>query len=126
MSERRPIGRGPSYQQAARFQFQARTWRVKAKQSDKTLRSVLAAGFPECEQHMICPICDATAEQVPPLTDGLGVVCLACGAYDISHTVIATGQLRKLELDRRRDVLDKAKRSARPGCRPMITSYLLD
>jgi len=75
---------------------------------------------------MICPICDAIAEQVPPTTDGVGIRCPTCGAYDISGTVIATGQLRKLEPERRRDMLDKAKRSTQPGARPQITSYLFD
>jgi hypothetical protein len=58
--------------------------------------------------------------------DGVGVICPACGAYDISGAVIATGQLEKLGSERRREVSDKAKRSAQPGARPLITSYLFE
>jgi hypothetical protein len=78
------------------------------------------------EQHMICPICGAAAEQVPPAMEGVGIICPTCGAYDVSGAVIAAGQLRKLEPERRRDVLAKAKRSTQLGDRPKITSYLLD
>jgi len=48
-----------------------------------------------------------------------------CGEFDVASSVMATGQLQKLEPDQRGDVLDKARRSAQPGARPVITPYLL-
>jgi hypothetical protein len=75
---------------------------------------------------MICPICGATAEQAPPTKDMVRITCPTCGEYDVSGAVIATGQLQKLEPERRCDVLDRAKRAALPGNRPTITPYLLD
>jgi hypothetical protein len=48
-----------------------------------------------------------------------------CGEYDVASAVLATGQLQKLEPEKRGDVLDKARRSAEPGARPVITPYLL-
>jgi hypothetical protein len=57
--------------------------------------------------------------------DGKSVRCPACGEYDISGTVYDTGELQKLEPGARRTALEKAKASAHPGKRPMITSYAL-
>jgi hypothetical protein len=75
---------------------------------------------------MNCPICGATAEQGSPATQGIAIVCPTCGEYEISSSVLTAGQLRKLEPKQRRTVLDDAKRSAQPGTRPVISSYLLD
>jgi hypothetical protein len=74
---------------------------------------------------MDCPICGAVAERMAATIDGLSVFCPMCGEFDIASAVLATGQLRKLEPEQRGDVLDKAKRSAQPGARPMITPFLL-
>jgi hypothetical protein len=74
---------------------------------------------------MNCPICGASAEQIPTTIDGMSIVCPKCGEYDVSSSVIATGQWQRLEPEERGDALNKAKRSALPGVRPMITSYLL-
>src|SRR5258708_15323280 len=57
--------------------------------------------------------------------DGVSIVCPMCGEYDVASAVLATGQLQKLEPEKRGDVLDKARRSAEPGARPVITPYLL-
>jgi hypothetical protein len=75
---------------------------------------------------MNCHVCGATAKQVATMTDGVTIVCPTCGEYDVSSSVLATGQLQKLEPERRRGVLDHAKRAAQPGARPEITTYLLD
>jgi hypothetical protein len=72
-----------------------------------------------------CLICGADAEQIRATGDVVSILCPMCGAYDVSGSVIASGQLRGLTLDERSDVLDKARRSVPPGGRPMITPYLL-
>ena len=74
---------------------------------------------------MSCPVCRANAEQITSTFDGVSIVCPMCGEFDVASSVMATGQLRKLELEQRGDVLDKARRSAQPGARPVITPYLL-
>jgi transposase len=74
---------------------------------------------------MDCPICGAIAEQTQTTIDSKTIVCPRCGEFDVASSVIATGQLRKLEADQRADVLDRARRSVQPGARPVITLYLL-
>ena len=74
---------------------------------------------------MNCPVCGANAEQIMSATDGVSIVCPMCGEFDVASSVMATGQLQRLEPDQRGDVLDKARRSAEPGARPVITPYLL-
>jgi hypothetical protein len=74
---------------------------------------------------MNCPICGANAEQVSATIHSVSIRCPVCGEYDVSGSVVAK-QLQTLEPEQRRDVLDKAKRSAEPGARPVITTYLLD
>jgi hypothetical protein len=74
---------------------------------------------------MDCPICGAIAEQIQTTIDSVTIVCPMCGEFEVASSVIATGQLRKLEPDQRGDVLDRARRSAQPGARPVITLYLL-
>jgi len=74
---------------------------------------------------MNCPVCGANAEQIQTASEGVSIVCPACGEYDVSRSVIATGQWQRLEPEERGDLLNKAKRSALPGARPMITPYLL-
>jgi hypothetical protein len=74
---------------------------------------------------MNCPVCGATAERIPTTIDGMSIVCPTCGEYDVERTVVATGWLKRLEPEQRRDVLDQAKRSSQPGTRPVITLYLL-
>ena len=75
---------------------------------------------------MECLVCGADAGQIPASIGRLGVVCPVFGEYDIETAVIAAGQWRTLEPEQRRDILDKAKRSAQQGARPLIGSYLLD
>jgi hypothetical protein len=74
---------------------------------------------------MNCPVCGANAEQIMSTSDGVSVVCSICGEYDVASSVVATEQLQRLEPDRRDDVLNRAKRLAQPGARPMITTNLL-
>ena len=75
---------------------------------------------------MECLVCGADAGQIPASIGRLGVVCPVFGEYDIETAVIAAGQWRTLEPEQRRDILDKAKRSAQPGTRPLIRPYFLD
>jgi hypothetical protein len=74
---------------------------------------------------MNCLICGANANRIAITTENLTIACPRCGEYDISLSVIASGQMQQLEPEQRRDVLDKAKRSALPGARPLIRPYLL-
>ena len=74
---------------------------------------------------MKCLVCGAQAEQIAATVDGVSVLCPVCGEYDVSSSAIATGQMEKLEPEQRRDALNQARRSAQPGARPMITTYLL-
>ena len=74
---------------------------------------------------MNCLVCGAQAELVDVAIDGVSITCPTCGEYAVSGEAIATGQFEKLEPEQRRDALDEAKRSAQPGARPMITTYLL-
>jgi predicted RNA-binding Zn-ribbon protein involved in translation (DUF1610 family) len=76
-------------------------------------------------QQMKCFICGANAERIATTIDAVSVVCPRCGEYDVSSSAIATGQMAKLEPDQRRDALLQAKRSAQPGTRPVINTYLL-
>jgi hypothetical protein len=74
---------------------------------------------------MNCPVCGANAEQIMSTTDGVSIVCPMCGEYDVSSSVLATEQLQRLEPEERGNALNKAKRSALPGDRPMITTNLI-
>ena len=74
---------------------------------------------------MDCPICGAVAERSATAIDGLSIACPMCGEFDVASSIIASGQLRGLAPEERADVLGRARRSAEPGARPMITPYLL-
>ena len=72
---------------------------------------------------MNCPVCDANAEQIASTIHGMSIACPTCGEYDISSSVLAE-DWQRLEPEERCDALNKAKCSAQPGARPMITAYL--
>jgi hypothetical protein len=74
---------------------------------------------------MNCPVCCTNAEHVMSTIDGLSIACPICGEYDVASSVLGTEQLKRLEPDKRIEILKKAKRCAQPGARPMITTYLL-
>ena len=68
-----------------------------------------------------CPVCeDPASNRTPPDFDGLIIRCDKCRDFEISGT--ALGQLQKLDLLERIDVLRKAQRFAAPGARPTITT----
>jgi hypothetical protein len=67
---------------------------------------------------MNCLVCGANSETIETTGDVVSLACPRCGEYDVSHSVIAAGQLRQLKPTQRRDILDKAKRSAARGARP--------
>jgi predicted RNA-binding Zn-ribbon protein involved in translation (DUF1610 family) len=75
--------------------------------------------------NMNCLVCGAEAEEIAATIDSVSISCPVCGEYEVSSSAITTGQMEKLEPEQRRDALDQAKRSAQPGARPMITTYLL-
>jgi predicted RNA-binding Zn-ribbon protein involved in translation (DUF1610 family) len=77
------------------------------------------------EHQMKCFVCGANAEKIATTIDAVSIVCPVCGEYDVSSSAIAAGQMDKLEPEQRRDALVQAKRSAQPGTRPMIDTYLL-
>ena len=81
--------------------------------------------FATSEQDMDCPICGAVAEQIRTTIGNVTIICPMCGEFDVASSVMATGQLQRLELEQRGDALDKARRSAEPGVRAVITPYLL-
>jgi transcription elongation factor Elf1 len=73
-----------------------------------------------------CPVCGAEAEDITVATfDGKTIRCGFCGDYDVSGTVFTTGLLDTLDRNQRSDILERAKRSAPPGKRAMITSDLI-
>jgi hypothetical protein len=74
---------------------------------------------------MDCPVCTANAEQIATAIDGMGIICPTCGEYDVSSSVLAAEAWQRLDLDKRCDVLNDAKRSGQPGARPTITNELL-
>jgi hypothetical protein len=74
---------------------------------------------------MNCPVCGANAEYIISTIDGVSIACPMCGEYDVASSVLATEQLQRLELEERSHALNKAKRCAQPGVRPMITTSLL-
>jgi hypothetical protein len=69
---------------------------------------------------MDCPVCGANAEQIATTIDGQTVACPTCGEYEISNLLLATAHWRRLEPANRGALLNEAKRSARPGTRPVI------
>jgi predicted RNA-binding Zn-ribbon protein involved in translation (DUF1610 family) len=82
-------------------------------------------GASQAERGMNCLVCGANAKTIESKTDVVSLACPRCGEYDVSRSVIAAGQLQQLEPQQRRDILDKAKRSAPLGARPLIRPYLL-
>jgi hypothetical protein len=73
-----------------------------------------------------CPICGTAAEDVTKQAfAGRTVQCPVCGEYDISRSVLSEPRWETLLPNGRCRALDKAKRSAQPGQRPMITTDTL-
>jgi hypothetical protein len=77
------------------------------------------------EPDMYCPVCGIDAQEVTTTIDGMSIACTTCGEYEISNVVLATEEWQRLAPDERTDLLNEAKRSTRPGTRPMIASYSL-
>ena len=73
---------------------------------------------------MNCPICGAVAENITtPGFDGLGVRCHNCKDFDVADPVFNT--LLSIDFDERMAALEKAKRLAAAGERPVINSLSL-
>jgi predicted RNA-binding Zn-ribbon protein involved in translation (DUF1610 family) len=87
--------------------------------------AVHSLGAQLVERDMNCLVCGANAETIETTGNVVSLACPRCGEYDVSRSVIAAGQLRQLKPTQRRDILDKAKRSAALGARPLIRPYLL-
>jgi len=74
---------------------------------------------------MDCPICGAIAEQIWTTIAGVTIICPMCGEFDVASSVMATGQLQKLEPDQRGDVLTKRGVRRSRALALVITPYLL-
>jgi len=73
---------------------------------------------------MNCPVCsNPEAEKLSPTSNGEDFLCPSCGPFRISGSV--QNLFYKLAPDRRRKALDTAKRSARAGKHPAITTHTL-
>jgi hypothetical protein len=57
-----------------------------------------------------------------PTFDGKTFRCIRCGDFDVSGTVLSGDLLAQYDRQSRVDILDRAKRTAQPGKRPMITT----
>jgi hypothetical protein len=72
---------------------------------------------------MNCPICGAEAQDITVQTfDGKTIRCPNCNDYDISGTVYDADMLQKLDPERRRAALERARRAVQVGKRPIIKS----
>jgi hypothetical protein len=75
---------------------------------------------------MECPICLGAARfVVAPVFDGRRITCARCGTYDVSRVVLDRGLLERIELSKRREVLQHARNNAAEAARPLITTHLL-
>jgi hypothetical protein len=76
---------------------------------------------------MECPICLQSARFVaaPAAFDGRRITCARCGTYDVSRVVLERGLLEKIDVGKRREVLQRARNSTAETTRPLITTYLL-
>lgn len=74
---------------------------------------------------MDCPICGAIAAHISTALHYVGFTCPLCGDFNVATSVLASGQLQTLPIERRGEVLGMARRAAAPRERPMITSYML-
>jgi hypothetical protein len=75
---------------------------------------------------MECPICLGPARFVAaPAFDGRRITCARCGTYDVSRVVLERRLLEHIDTSKRRDVLERARRTAAERARPLITTYLL-
>ena len=73
---------------------------------------------------MDCPICGAVAENITsPGFDGLGVRCHNCKDFDVADAVL--NNLLRMDIEERTAALEKARRLAPPGERPVINSTSL-
>jgi hypothetical protein len=74
---------------------------------------------------MDCPVCGtpAATDITPNTYDGKAVRCPACGEFDVVGSVYEPGALKALELNKRKDALDRARLQAILGYRPRITRY---
>jgi hypothetical protein len=80
---------------------------------------------PTKEVIMDCPICGAVAENITsPGFDGLGVRCHNCKDFDVADAVL--NQLLRMDIEERTAALEKARRLAPPGERPVINSISLN
>ena len=77
-----------------------------------------------------CPVCDRSSAEVlkAALNDYYRVTCPQpdCGTYEVTGTVMEGGNgFRSLDDEERRHALDKAKRRAKFGALPVISSMCL-
>jgi hypothetical protein len=70
-----------------------------------------------------CAVCGNKADPLPRTFDGDGFRCASCGDYGISGTVPALEKWKNLGPSQRLEALANAKKQAKPGKLPIITSY---
>lgn len=61
----------------------------------------------------------------PAAFDGRRITCVRCGTFDVSRVVLDRGLLERIDVGRRRDILQRARNNAAETTRPLITTYLL-
>jgi hypothetical protein len=113
------------HQRAMRRYFRWRVRQQVARRNPPSHQSLFFMKSQPAGHQMKCFVCGANAEKIATTIDAVSIACTVCGEYDVSSSAIATGQMEKLEPEQRRDALVQAKRSAQPGTRPIINTYLL-
>jgi hypothetical protein len=73
---------------------------------------------------MKCPVCEQEAKDITSRSfDGIAVRCAACGDFEISNTLVATGIFAALDRPMRIGTLENAKCAVVPGKLPFIRSF---
>ena len=71
---------------------------------------------------IVCPICEARAEEDPGTFHGVAVNCGSCGEFEISATLHRESKWQALDRNGRLAALERAKKHAPAGGRPRITT----
>ena len=69
-----------------------------------------------------CPVCRGRAEEARTTGDWRDIRCPECGDYLISNS--ADVEFENLSPEQRRAELDRAKKEARPGQKPLIANIV--
>lgn len=69
---------------------------------------------------IVCPICEAKAEDIPSTFHGVAVNCNSCGEFEVSASLMGDSKWQALDRNGRLAALDRAKKDASAGGRPRI------